>query len=147
MLINLLNNIPHNFLFSFFKTYMLRRDFSFIVLLKFILMALLLTVVIEVTISIIVGYRKKSEILTIILINLITNPIINFFLLTTFRLQTYQERVQQYSIKNIIFIEIGVILIEWLLLMFALRQSPKKLLALSILINFCSYFGGVLIMS
>lgn len=104
------------------------------------LVALLLTIAIEVFIAILFGFRNKNSILAVVFINLITNPILNYFLL----INNYFSFVFINTINLLIF-EIIIILVEWLLLILVLRQSPKKLLALSAVMNFCSYITGILI--
>lgn len=104
------------------------------------LIALLLTIVIEVIIAIFFGYRKKSEIAAIIFINLITNPLINYLLIINGYL-----KIITISTATILFLEMIVVLLEWLLLIFTLRQNSKKLFILSLVMNLCSYIAGVLI--
>ena len=104
------------------------------------LIALVLTTAIEVVVALFFGYRKKSEIATIILINLITNPLLNYLLF----INNYFGTVQINTII-IIFLEIVVVFVEWRLLKFVLQQNSKKLFALSVVMNFCSYIAGVLI--
>jgi len=105
-----------------------------------IISALLFTILIEVCIAIIFVYRKKLEIATIILINIITNPLLNYFLL----LNNHYEIIKIDTLV-ILFLEIAVVYVEWLLLKYTLQQNPKKLFILSIAMNFCSYFLGILI--
>ncbi|MGB9762424.1 MAG: hypothetical protein ACPLW7_00175 [Minisyncoccia bacterium] len=104
------------------------------------LIALLLTIAIEVIVAIFFGFRKKSEIATIIFINLITNPLLNYLLFINGYLG-----VSTINITTIIFLEVLVVLVEWLLLRFTLQQNPNKLFTLSLVMNFCSYIAGVLI--
>lgn len=104
------------------------------------LIALLLTIAIEIIVAIFFGFRKKSEIATIIFINLITNPLLNYLLFINgyFGISTINT-------MTIIFLEVLVVLVEWLLLRFTLEQNSKKLFTLSLAMNFCSYIAGVLI--
>lgn len=102
--------------------------------------ALLLTIVIEVFIAVLFGFRNKNSILGVVFINLITNPIFNYFLW----INTYFSFVSINQTLLLIF-ETVIILVEWLLLIFTLRQNTKRLLVLSITMNFCSYIVGVLI--
>lgn len=104
------------------------------------LIAFLLAIIIEITVAVFFGYKKKLEIVTIVFINLITNPLLNYFL----SVNNY-FRLMQVSTITIIFLEIIVILVEWLLLLFALKQKPTKLLIMSIAMNLCSYIVGVIL--
>lgn len=105
-----------------------------------LLVALLLTIAIEVTVAILFGYRKKSEIWTVILINLITNPLLNYLLV----INIYFWGVPLNAVVMVAS-EIVVVLVEWVLLRFALQQDSKKLFALSLAMNFCSFIVGFLI--
>lgn len=104
------------------------------------LIALLLTIAIEVVVANFFGYRKKSEITTIIFINLITNPLLNYLLFTN-----GYFGITQTNTTIILFLEIVVVLVEWLLLGSVLQQNSKKLFTLSLVMNFCSYIVGVLL--
>ena len=102
--------------------------------------ALALTVVIEIGIAWLLGLRSKTEIGTILLINVITNPALNYLMLvnTSFHL------ISRTSLL-LLFLEAIVVLAEWLLLRYVLRHSLKRTLALSVAMNACSYAAGLLI--
>jgi hypothetical protein len=102
--------------------------------------ALLITILVEATVAIVLGYRKKLEIATIILINIITNPLLNYLLFMT----NYLGIIRVNTI-GVLFLELIIVLVEWLLLRFVLQQDPKKLFVLSLAMNLCSYLAGVLI--
>ena len=102
--------------------------------------ALLLTEVVEVAVALFLGYRRPKEIIAVILVNLLTNPSLNFLLF----LNDYYGVVQR-GWPLILFLELAVIFIEWALLVIALRENKKSLLGLSFVMNTCSYLTGVLI--
>jgi hypothetical protein len=104
------------------------------------LIALLLTETIEVTVTILLGYRKRREIAAVILVNLVSHPILHYFLL----LNRHFDMVAM-NTYTILFLEAAVILVEWGLLVFTLRRKATSLLFLSITMNLCSYLIGVLI--
>src|SRR5258708_17702423 len=103
-------------------------------------LALLLTEVVEVAVAVFLGYRRPKEIIAVILVNLLTNPSLNFLLF----LNDYYGVVQR-GWPLILLLEAAVILIEWALLVFALHENQKSLLGLSFVMNTCSYLTGVLI--
>jgi hypothetical protein len=105
-----------------------------------LIIPLLFTILVEVIVAIIFGYRSKLEIATVILINLITNPILNYFLLVD-----GQIRLISINLQLILFLEVVIVLSEWMLLKFTLKQSSKKLLLLSIVMNFCSVMAGIVV--
>jgi len=104
------------------------------------LIALFLTIVIELVIAFLFGYRKKLEILTIVFVNLLTNPILNYFLFVNDHFSFFKV-----NLIIILFLELVVVLAEWKLLVFALREKSNKLLILSFAMNFCSYIIGFFI--
>lgn len=108
--------------------------------LGFFAAALILTIVIEVIIAWLFRLRSKKEISTIILINLITNPLLNYLILVNHYFQIVSN-----SLALILLLEVGAVLAEWRLLLYVLRQSARKLLILSVWMNVISYFSGLLI--
>lgn len=104
------------------------------------LIALLLTIAIEVSVAISFGFRKKYEIATIIFINLITNPLLNYLLFINGHFQILTIKTAE-----IIYLEILVVFVEWFLLIFTLQQNKRKLFSLAFVMNFFSYISGYLI--
>jgi len=106
-----------------------------------IFVVLFFTISVEVFVAYILDFRRKIEFLAIICINLITNPIMNCFLLA--------YRVGAPSLVEdppIFMLESLVILVEWQLLVFVLRKNQLQMLLLSISMNLASYALGVLIL-
>lgn len=104
------------------------------------LLAPLLTIVIELTVAILFGFRKKIEIITIIFVNLLTNPVLNYFLWVNDYFSFFKS-----NLLITLFLEVVVVFVEWKLLMHVLQEKSNKLLRLSVAMNFCSYIAGVLI--
>ncbi len=104
------------------------------------LFPLLLTLIIELFIASIFSYKSKFLLLGIILVNLITNPLLNYFLWLNTFLGFFTI-----TVISLVLLEILVVLIEWILLTLALRQNFKSLLFLSVVINFTSFIVGLII--
>ena len=104
------------------------------------LLALLLTEVIEVSVALLLGFRSRREIAAVILVNLVTNPCLNYLLL----LNRYLGLVP-INLPIILALEAGVVLVEWGLLVYALHRNPMSLLRLSFAMNACSYLAGTLV--
>jgi hypothetical protein len=118
------------------------------------LLALLLTWAVELPVAFLAGYKSKiflssSEgrrvtstsskfLLSLFLINLITNPLANWF----FNLSNHLT-IDLYI--SILLIEAAVVLAEWKLLEYVLKRRDYMLLALSFMINAVSFFAGLLI--
>jgi len=103
-------------------------------------LALFLTIAIELIVSFILGFRNKKEIIAIILINIITNPVLNYLLLINNYFNIFKANV-----FIVLFLEVLIVLAEWKLLVYIIEGKSYKLLKLSFMINFCSYIAGVLI--
>jgi hypothetical protein len=105
-----------------------------------VLLALLLTEIVEIAVALFLGYRRPREIIAVFLVNLVTNPSLNYLLF----LNEYFSIIR-YRLPLILFSELAVVLVEWALLVFALRENKKSLFVLSFAMNTCSYLIGVLI--
>ena len=104
------------------------------------LLALLLTEIVEIAVALFLGYRRPREITAVFLVNLVTNPSLNYLLF----LNDYFGIIR-YRLPLILFSEVAVVFVEWALLVFALRGNKKSLFLLSFTMNTCSYLTGVLI--
>ncbi len=105
-----------------------------------ILFALILTILVELLIAYIIGYRKREILALIFALNLLTNPLLNYFILLN-----SQMKLIELSIQVIILLEIIVIITEFLLLSAVLKKEKTKLLILSILMNLASFLFGLLV--
>jgi hypothetical protein len=108
--------------------------------LKFSAVALILTIIIESGIAWLFGLRSRRELLTIVLINVITNPLLNYLL----AVNSYFHLISQ-TTALLLCLEITVVLVEWQLLVWVLRMNSKKMLLLSFVMNACSCGAGLLI--
>jgi hypothetical protein len=102
------------------------------------LVALLLTILIEVFVALMFGYKSKKEILSVILLNFITQPVLSLFLVVN----SYFSLISV-NIQSMLLLEIIVILVEWQLLVYALRRNPKRLFVLSLVMNLASFAIGL----
>jgi len=101
------------------------------------LLVLLSTLAIEIIVALIFGYRNKRAVMSIIFVNLITNPLTNYFLW----LNTYFHLFSA-DLLHVIMLEILVVCIEWGLLVFALRRNIRSLLPLALTMNSASFIVG-----
>ena len=104
--------------------------------------ALLLTLAVELAVAWLLGLRSRTQLLSIVLINVVTNPLLNYLLLVN----GYFHLVVQTRALTVC-LEAGVVLAEWALLVWALRLKTTKMLALSVVMNASSYFAGLLILA
>jgi hypothetical protein len=102
---------------------------------------LLLAVVVETLIAWLFGFKGKKQLLAVVLVNLITNPLLNYLFVVNRTFNLFP--VNFFVIGSL---EVIVILVEWLILWWALKENPRKLFLLSCIMNFASYLVGVLIL-
>lgn len=104
-----------------------------------LLIALVFTLLIELIVALLFGF-KKNELIVIILINVVTNLIMNYF----FIVFKYLDIVKINSILVFV-VEVVVILVEWYLLSKTIERKKISLFIFSIIANTSSYFLGPLL--
>jgi hypothetical protein len=103
------------------------------------LIALFFTIAVEIIVAVVFGYRNKLAILSVVLVNLITNPLANYIVL----FNTYTHFLPENILVGVL--EISIVFAEWGLLVYTLKKEPRKLLLLSISMNMASYLLGLLL--
>jgi hypothetical protein len=100
--------------------------------------AFLLTVAIETAVAWLFGYRRWRELACVIAVNVFSHPAANFLVWTIVR---WSE--QPFGFGEILLLEIGVVLVEWRLMCYALPQRSRgALFWLSLAMNGASYAAG-----
>lgn len=95
----------------------------------------LITIILEVFILFLFGFRTKNAILTISLVNLLTNPLANFIIYSF-----------KFSFEYILFLEVIVIFLEAIIYKKTLiKTSFRKSLLISLSANIISAIGGLII--
>ncbi len=101
------------------------------------LITFILTVLIEITVAFLLGYKEKKFILAVFAVNLFTHPLLKYLLIVfaSFNLPT--------NLLLIILLEAVVVLVEARLLEYTFEK--QKFLKLSIIMNTVSYSVGLII--
>ena len=107
--------------------------------LEYYLLALILTLIIELSVAYIFGFRTKKSIITIFLVNFITHPLLCYFLWINSVIS-----IIPVNYFSIVVLEILVALLESVLLFFSLNQKYLNMLRLSLYINITSFVFGLL---
>lgn len=108
----------------------------------FIVRSLVLTIIIEVIVGIIIGIRTKKDILNVVLVNMITNPIVNIVPIT---LNVYVSlKARNISIY---ILEILVLFTEGLIYKKVLDYKKLNYLLISFILNLSSYGIGLILNS
>jgi hypothetical protein len=98
--------------------------------------AFVATLVLETAIAWLLGYRRREELAAVVCVNVFTHPAACFLLWLG---------VIPADWPWILLLEAGIVLVEWLLLCYALpRKSKARLLALSFMMNAASYLAGLI---
>lgn len=99
---------------------------------------LCITIIVELVIGFFCGVRKKKDILLIILVNIITNPMV-VFVVNLFKIFS-----PRYVIVILIVLEVSAFVIEGIIYKKYLKKDTNPFF-LSLVANFSSYLGGKLI--
>ncbi len=105
------------------------------------LTALILTILIEGTVIFLLGYRNNNTFLVVTLINVITNPIANYIVMTNNIFNIIRPNT-----SLVIFLEVLIVYIEWKILEYALpNQEKQSYLILSTMMNLTSFLTGIIL--
>lgn len=99
-----------------------------------------LTIIFELLIGFILGYRDRLSLLSIICINFITNPLINYLLYLN---DNFHFITSRYAFIGIL--EFLVVIVETILLIYALKKPLKDMLTLSVCLNCGSFLSGLIL--
>jgi len=105
-----------------------------------LLVSLVLTIVVEVGIAALLGWRMRAELLAVVLVNVLTNPVLNVALDFAYRASpaAYWPALAAG--------EIAVVLVEWRLLMALTERESGETLRMAIAINVVSLLVGFLLL-
>ena len=106
-----------------------------------LLATLILTILIEETVIFLLGYRNKIILLVAALVNVITNPVANYIVMTNNIFNIIKP-----DISLVIILEVLIVYIEWKILEHSLpNQEKQSYLILSIMMNLASFFTGTIL--
>lgn len=103
------------------------------------LVALILTIIIEVGIAALLGYQSYVALRAVVLVNLISHPLLCYLL----ALNGYFGFIDYRT--SVVVLETLVVFGEWGGLLYVLRETPKKLFMLSFSMNLASFLIGLLL--
>jgi hypothetical protein len=104
------------------------------------LIALMLTIIIELSVAYLFGFKDINSLSSIICVNTITHPVFCYFLWISTTL--FLISINYYFI---IVLEIIITFIEAAILYITLKQKFTTLLKLSVIMNFASFAIGLII--
>jgi hypothetical protein len=97
------------------------------------------TIVVEICVALLFGYRSESAWQTVILMNLMTHPLLGYILW----INSYVSFAD--TTLLIVVLEIMIVFVEWGILFFILREKPRRLLCLSLAANASSLGIGIIL--
>lgn len=100
----------------------------------------LLTLIIELGVAYVLGYRSKKKLRIFLFVNLITHPLLSYFLWINLNLL-----IIQVNYLSLIALEIVVVILESLLLRLGLKDKYLNLLIASVCMNSVSFLFGLVI--
>jgi len=95
---------------------------------------------IETPVAWVLGYKKRVEVMTVILASVMTNPVLNYLiaLCRFFKLVNVDQAF-------VLTLEAIVVLVEWRILLYALGGGSRRHFRTSFIMNAASYLTGLLI--
>ena len=109
-------------------------------MLKQMIFNLCLTIIAELLFAAVLKVRNKYDLVEIVLINCVTNPVINYILNTVLLFGNIQK---EYFYCLIALLEIGVVISEGMFYKKTLRHTGINPFVLSFLLNCASYLSGL----
>ena len=106
----------------------------------YMIRSLLITLVVEILVAIVLKIKDKKDLLNILLVNLLTNPLLNAIII-------YINVFYSIKARNIslIFLEIFIVFIEGFIYKKVLKYKKINCYLLSLILNFSSYILGTII--
>lgn len=104
-------------------------------------LAFALTIFIEVAVALLLGYRKRRELACVVWVNVFSHPLLNYliWIVRSFRPLPARDPI-------VMLFEVGVVVLEWQLLCYALpRYQKRPLFLLSTAMNAASYGAGLVL--
>jgi hypothetical protein len=102
--------------------------------------ALVLTILIELATTAILGYRRRHLWLGVVLVNICTHPALNLLLAANAKFGLISP-----PLLLLAFLEVAVVLVEYYLLRDTFGKTGVSFFTLSLAMNFNSFAAGVLI--
>jgi hypothetical protein len=106
--------------------------------------ALGLTLLVEPAVALAMGWRTGNELAGVAAVSVITNP---FFVLSVYVLMlVFRFPSPLPLVLSMAALEIGIVLVEWRLLQWALKKDSRRTLWLSAAMNTASFAAGLIVL-
>jgi len=101
------------------------------------------TLVLELPVAVAFGLRTRQALLAVVLVNLITNPLLNYLSAATAHFVDWPHGSTASVAVIIVTAEALVVIVEWRLLTWALGEPSRRMLALALCMNAVSTLAGL----
>ena len=102
------------------------------------LLALALTLAVELSVAVLFGLRSRPQILAVVYVNLLTNPALNLII------DAVWFAAPTAYVPTLVVLEAVVIVVEWRVLLWAIGGCSRRLLPLAAAMNAASVAVGLL---
>jgi hypothetical protein len=101
------------------------------------------TLALELPVAVAFGLRSRQALLAVVLVNLITNPLLNYLSAATAHFVDWPHGSTASVAAIIVAAEAVVVIVEWRLLVWALGEPSRRMLALAASMNAVSALAGI----
>lgn len=105
-----------------------------------LLFGFIISTLLEIAVACAMKYRSRKDLLAVLLVNLITQPTLNYLLFFSHRFN-----LMKIDFSEICVLEAIITLIEWKLLAYALDRKSSEIFLLSLAMNTTSFLTGYLL--
>jgi hypothetical protein len=102
-----------------------------------------LTLAVEVPIAALLGLRTSRALLTVVLVNLLTNPLLNFAGILVAQFDDWAARPAIVVVPALVVAEMLVVVAEWRLLTRVLGGGSRRFFLTSLAMNAASALAGI----
>jgi hypothetical protein len=108
--------------------------------------ALVLTIAVEAPAAALLGYRTRHAIAIVALVNVATNPPLNFLLNVIMLYARSRSLADPPALVALVLLEVAVVLVEWRVLAWALPDLRRRALPVALAMNAASLAVGLAIL-
>lgn len=101
---------------------------------------LICTIIIEIVIGLIIGIKNKKDLLNILLVNILTNPLV-----VTIPIYVLVKYGYNYQIISLIILEVLTVIVEGYIYLKTLKYKKINPFIISLILNLSSYVIGEII--
>ena len=98
------------------------------------------TILLELCVALLFWYKKKSLFLSIVFVNCITNLTLNYVLWVNNSFAFFTP-----TFSTLLVLEVLVVVVEWILLKYVMRESTIRLFLLVLIMNIVSCVAGFIL--